>query len=59
METPKPSPDLNREHDLPFRRYRKAKIVVDPLTALPVLTAGPEVPPLSSKEVREILSEFP
>lgn len=40
-------------------RPRKAKIQVDPLTGLPVLSAGPEALPLSSKQVGEILSEFP
>jgi AbrB family looped-hinge helix DNA binding protein len=38
---------------------RKVSIVTDPVTGLPVLSAGPEAPPLSSKQVREILSEFP
>jgi len=32
---------------------------VDPITGLPVLSAGPGAPPLSSKEVDEILSNFP
>ncbi|MGO9841770.1 MAG: AbrB/MazE/SpoVT family DNA-binding domain-containing protein [Candidatus Acidiferrales bacterium] len=40
-------------------RSPKAKIQVDPLTGLPVLSAGPQAPPLSSKQVSEILSEFP
>lgn len=40
-------------------RLRKARIVVDPITGLPVLSAGLEAPPLSSKQVREILAEFP
>jgi len=40
-------------------RSRKVIIVVDPVTGLPVLSAGPEAPQMSSKQVREILSEFP
>lgn len=31
----------------------------DPVTGLPVLTAGPKAPKLTSAEVREILSDFP
>lgn len=41
------------------RRSRKAKIIVDQLTGLPVLTAGPEAAPLTSLHVQEILTEFP
>jgi AbrB family looped-hinge helix DNA binding protein len=40
-------------------RIRKVSIVVDPVTGLPVLSARSEAPPLNSKQVREILSEFP
>ena len=40
-------------------RSRKVSFVVDPVTGLPVLSAGSEAPPLSSKQVRETLSEFP
>ena len=40
-------------------RARKVSIVVDPVTGLPVLSAGSEAPLLSSKQVLEILSEFP
>lgn len=40
-------------------RRRKARILVDPITGLPVLSAGPDAPRLSSKEVDEILSNFP
>jgi AbrB family looped-hinge helix DNA binding protein len=40
-------------------RRRKASIVADPITGLPVLSAGPDAPLLSSKEVDEILSNFP
>ncbi|HXU19457.1 MAG TPA: AbrB/MazE/SpoVT family DNA-binding domain-containing protein [Verrucomicrobiae bacterium] len=40
-------------------RSRKARIIRDPVTGLPVLTAGPKAPKLMSAEVREILAEFP
>jgi AbrB family looped-hinge helix DNA binding protein len=40
-------------------RTRKAKILVDPITGLPVLSAGSEAPLLTSGQVREILDEFP
>ena len=40
-------------------RSQKARISLDPLTGLPVLSAGCDAPPLTSKEVREILSVFP
>ena len=40
-------------------RPRKARIIRDPVTGLPVLTAGPKAPQLTSAEVREILAEFP
>ena len=40
-------------------RRRKARILVDPITGLPVLSAGPDALPFSSKEVDEILSNFP
>jgi AbrB family looped-hinge helix DNA binding protein len=40
-------------------RARKARFVRDPITGLPVLTAGPKAPKLKSAEVREILADFP
>jgi AbrB family looped-hinge helix DNA binding protein len=40
------------------RRY-KAKIIADPVTGLPVLTVGPDAPPLTSREVAGILTNFP
>ena len=40
-------------------RLRKVSILVDPITGLPVLSAGPGAPVLSSKQVNEILSDFP
>lgn len=41
------------------QRPRPAKIVTDSVTGLPVLSAGPDAPALSSKEVKEILVTFP
>ena len=44
----------------PRKRRRPAlKIEADPITGLPVLTAGPEAPELTSREVEEILVNFP
>jgi len=40
-------------------RSRKVRIVSDSITRLPVLSAGPNAPRLSSKQVEEILSQFP
>ncbi|HTU33856.1 MAG TPA: AbrB/MazE/SpoVT family DNA-binding domain-containing protein [Candidatus Acidoferrum sp.] len=40
-------------------RPRKAKIVIDSITGLPVLSVGPDAPLLTSSQVREILDEFP
>lgn len=41
------------------KRSRKARIITDPITGLPVLSAGPEASRLTSKQVRESLQEFP
>ena len=41
------------------KRLPRAKIVVDPVTGLPALSAGPKAPTLSSREVEEILANFP
>ena len=41
------------------RRPRKVRIMVDPVTGLPVLHAGVDAPLLRSKEVEEILANFP
>ena len=41
------------------KRPRKAKIIIDPRTGLPAFTLGPDAPILTSKEVQEILSDFP
>lgn len=41
------------------KRIRQARIVSDPMTGLPVLTLGDDAPSLSSREVEEILANFP
>jgi AbrB family looped-hinge helix DNA binding protein len=41
------------------KRPRQARIVSDPVTGLPVLSAGPDAPQLTNKEVEEILINFP
>ena len=41
------------------KRPRAGKIVTDSVTGLPVLSAGADAPVLSSKEVEEILRNFP
>ena len=43
------------------RKTRPAKVSlsIDPINGLPVLTAGKRAPRLSSKQVHEILAEFP
>jgi AbrB family looped-hinge helix DNA binding protein len=41
------------------KRPAKSQIVTDPKTGLPVLSAGSDAPKLSSKEVAEILTNFP
>jgi AbrB family looped-hinge helix DNA binding protein len=43
------------------RRARRgsARIVMDPVTGLPVLTAGADAAKLTSEQVREILADFP
>jgi AbrB family looped-hinge helix DNA binding protein len=38
---------------------KKAKIVIDPVSGLPAVTLGPGAPVLTSKEVKEILADFP
>jgi AbrB family looped-hinge helix DNA binding protein len=40
-------------------RPRVARIIRDPLTGLPALTAGSKAPKLSSAQVRELLADFP
>jgi AbrB family looped-hinge helix DNA binding protein len=41
------------------KRFSKVALVLDPITGLPVLSAGAGAPRLSSRQVREILAEFP
>jgi AbrB family looped-hinge helix DNA binding protein len=41
------------------KRPYRIKLVTDPATGLPALSAGPKAPPLSSKEVEEIMANFP
>jgi AbrB family looped-hinge helix DNA binding protein len=41
------------------KRPHRVKIVKDPVIGLPALSAGPKAPTLSSKEVEEILANFP
>ena len=41
------------------KRTIRAKLVTDPVTGLPALSAGPNAPTLSSKDVEEILANFP
>jgi hypothetical protein len=39
------------------KRSHRAKLVADPATGLPALSAGPNAPTLSSTEVEEILNK--
>jgi len=41
------------------KRTRKARIVIDPVTGIPAVTLGPGAPVLTSKEVEDMLSDFP
>lgn len=41
------------------KRPNRTKIISDPVTGLPVLSAAADAPILSSKEVDEILANFP
>jgi AbrB family looped-hinge helix DNA binding protein len=40
-------------------RPEKIDILTDPITGLPVLAASSDAPPLSSKQVEEILASLP
>ena len=40
-------------------RSRKDRIIKDPETGLPVLTAGPGAPQITSAEIEAILADFP
>ena len=41
------------------KRVRKARIIKDRITGLSVLTVGKGAVPLTSEQVRQILTEFP
>jgi bifunctional DNA-binding transcriptional regulator/antitoxin component of YhaV-PrlF toxin-antitoxin module len=41
------------------KRKFTPRIIKDPITGLPVLTAGPDAPVLTSERVAELLSDFP
>lgn len=41
------------------KRSLRARIMSDPVTGLPLLSAVPDAPTLSSKEVAGIMAEFP
>lgn len=41
------------------KRTHRVRIVKDPVTGLPALSAGTDAPPLTSKDVLEILANFP
>ena len=41
------------------KRVHRVKLVTDPITGLPALSAGPNAPTLSSREVEEIMANFP
>jgi hypothetical protein len=41
------------------KRQHRVKLVTDPVTGLPALSAGAAAPPLTSREVEEILENFP
>jgi AbrB family looped-hinge helix DNA binding protein len=44
----------------PYKKSpHKVRTIIDPVTGLPVLSAGAGAPPLSSKDVEEILANFP
>ena len=64
LDRPGDPPDANIERGrivLTPRKKRphRVKLVTDPITGLPALSAGPNAPTLSSKEVEEILTNFP
>jgi len=41
------------------KRARTGRVIKDPLTGFPVLTAGKNAPELTSEDVAEILADFP
>jgi len=40
-------------------RSKKVRIIADPVTGLPVIDLGKNAAPLTSKQVSEILADFP
>lgn len=46
---------LSQDH----KRTRKARIVTDSITGLPVIDVGEDAPILTSEMVREMLADFP
>lgn len=40
-------------------RRRKAKIIKDPISGFPVLSAGKNAPKLTSEQVQALLADFP
>lgn len=43
----------------PRRPRRRAAIIKDPITGLPVLTAGKNAPKLTNEQVQALLADFP
>jgi len=41
------------------KRSRKARIIIDPVSGVAAVTLGPGAPVLTSKQVKEMLSDFP
>jgi AbrB family looped-hinge helix DNA binding protein len=41
------------------RKKRKARIIKDPITGMPVLTLGPGAPKITSEWVAKMLEDFP
>ena len=41
------------------KKVRKAQIITDPITGLPVIDVGEDAPILTNEMVREMLADFP
>jgi AbrB family looped-hinge helix DNA binding protein len=41
------------------KRQKKPRIIADPITGMPVLSAGPDAPIITSELVAELLKDFP
>ena len=41
------------------KSQEKARIITDPVTGMPALSAGPNAPVLTSEQVAELLKDFP